>query len=122
MSDFLLDPDTGDLVFENGDFVRVTGLAEMRQRVEQKLKLVQGSWFFDRTAGVPYYTKVFGKNKADSVSMNSVFAQAILTIDGVLKLNKPIDYILNKLNRIIALSVDIKTQSGNLVETFEVPI
>ena len=120
MTDLLIDPDTGDLAFENGDFSSVTGTDEYRQMIEQKLRLIQGGWFFNRTDGVPYLTRVFGKRKPDTISLNAVFVQAILSIDGILKLNEPIEYILDKANRKLSLVIKVKTESGNLSLTVEV--
>jgi len=119
MSDLKIDAATGDLVFENGDFVLVDGREEIKQALLLKLGLFQGEWFFDTTLGVPYYQRVFGKNKPDSISVNSVFTRAILTVDGVLNLEEPISFDLDKANRVLSVSFKAKTTEGIISETLE---
>ena len=57
MSQFKLDADTGDLVRENGSFVRVTGAEEIAQHVRVKLRLIRGECFMDRTLGIRYFSE-----------------------------------------------------------------
>ncbi len=117
--DFLIDTATGDLAFENGDLVEATGLAEIRQRLQSKLELVAGEWFYNRNLGVDYYARVLGK-QADPVAMNAVFVQAILSVPGVLKLLKPIDYDLDRTKRILSFSFEVQTIAGVLEGSFTV--
>ncbi len=118
MSSYKIDTDTGDLVYENGDHVRVSGIDEIEQKIRLKLGLVQGEWFFDRTKGVPYYSKIWIKTKADPVTVDSVFVQTILSVSGVQSLAEPIDYTLNKQNRVLGLSFKAKTEFGILEMEF----
>lgn len=43
----------------NGNIATADGLEGLRQKVRQKLRLFQGEWFLDITAGVPYFQDVF---------------------------------------------------------------
>lgn len=60
--DLLLNPDTNDLVFVNGQ-APVTQLLTVivAQRLKITLYTFLGEWFLDTTVGVPYFQQIFGK-------------------------------------------------------------
>ncbi|QYW06626.1 hypothetical protein uav_095 [Pseudomonas phage UAVern] len=60
--DLLLNSDTNDLVFINGE-CPVTQLltAIVAQRLKITLYTFLGEWFLDDTVGVPYFQQIFGK-------------------------------------------------------------
>lgn len=60
--DLLLNSDTNDLVFVNGQ-CPVTQLltAIVAQRLKITLYTFLGEWFLDTTIGVPYFQQIFGK-------------------------------------------------------------
>jgi hypothetical protein len=41
-----------------GNIIIASGLEALRQKINQKLSLFQGTWFLDITAGVPYLTDI----------------------------------------------------------------
>jgi hypothetical protein len=51
------------------------------QKIQTRLRLNQGDWFLDTTAGVPWNTKVLGKSSANTRDM--VLKSVILGTDGV---------------------------------------
>lgn len=66
-----VDPATGDLMFnaEAGaysDYINDGGIAsgkdQVRQNIEDRLRMVYGEWFLNTEIGVPWFDKVFVKN------------------------------------------------------------
>lgn len=75
--DLLLDPDTGDLVYDNGG-CPVTQLTAdvVTQRLRITLYTFLGEWFLDQTVGVPYFQQIFGKLRTKD-STDLIFQQII---------------------------------------------
>lgn len=75
--DLLLNPDTGDMVFINGDSpVTQRTATVVAQRLRITLYTFLGEWFLDTTVGVPYYQQIFGKIRTKS-SVDLIFQQII---------------------------------------------
>lgn len=77
-----------DLDFKAGQF-SVTG--NLQQRINCRLKTIQGEWWLDGTIGVPYFTEVF-KKSPDLAVLRQAFLTVIQGVPGVehvddLKLN-----------------------------------
>jgi hypothetical protein len=51
--------DTYDLAMENGDLVLVSDAPEVVQAAGIRLLFMQSEWFFDFTAGVPWFQNIF---------------------------------------------------------------
>lgn len=84
--DLLINTETGDLVFKNGQ-CPVTQLQAdvVAQRLRIKLYTFLGEWFLDTTIGVPYIQQVFAKVRRKS-TVDLIF-QGLITADaGVLEL------------------------------------
>lgn len=62
MMDFALDPKTGDLVFKDYDLALVGGVDQIAQNLAIRLRFIQGEWYLNILAGVPYYQYFFIKN------------------------------------------------------------
>jgi hypothetical protein len=62
MIDIALDPKTGDLVFEDFDLALVGGVDQIAQNLAIRLRFIQGEWFLNILAGIPYYQYFFIKN------------------------------------------------------------
>lgn len=71
-----------DMTFGNGkaNFL-VNSPACVAQAVLTALKLTQGEWFLDVTAGVPYPTEVLGTNT--TTTRDQAIRNAILGVEGV---------------------------------------
>lgn len=72
----------GDLAIEGGRFVLIGGLEAVAQNVAQRLRLFQGEWPFDTSAGFPYYQRVFVKNP-NLPAIRALVRQAILATPGI---------------------------------------
>ena len=74
--------ENGDMTFGNGSANFLVNSPEaVAQCVGTALKLQQGEWFLDTTAGVPYATQVLGYNTANSRDV--AMRNAILAVPGV---------------------------------------
>lgn len=62
MIDIALDPSTGDLVFENFDLALVSDVDQVAQNLAIRLRFIEGEWFLNIFAGIPYYQYFFIKN------------------------------------------------------------
>lgn len=77
--DLLLDPETHDLVFRDGDVVMEVNVA---QAVKIALLFVTGEWFLDRSDGVPYFSQIFTKApNLDHIA--AIYRKTILAVPGV---------------------------------------
>lgn len=86
MSSWQLDPDTNDLVVENGSPIVITGAEEVRQQLRLNLREWYGEWFLDVTRGVPYLEEIFVK-LPDPSRIDLILKRIILETPGVIELN-----------------------------------
>lgn len=78
--------DEGDLAFERDDFVLVSGPAEVRQRLEIRLRAQVGEWLLDQGWGVRWREIIVGQKSPDLPQIEAEFKDVILTTEGVLSL------------------------------------
>lgn len=72
----------GDYTFgQMGSNFAVNSPAAVGQAILTSLKLIQGEWFLDSTAGVPYNKQILGKNTTSTYDY--VIQTAILGVQGV---------------------------------------
>lgn len=85
--DIFVDPDTGDVVYDNADSPPVTTdtRQDVAQRLRIKLQTYLGEWFLNIENGVPYYERVLrkGVRKED---IDVIFQTLIREEDGVLEI------------------------------------
>lgn len=75
--DLLLDRDTHDIVFVNGECPVTQLLTDVvAQRLKVTLYTFLGEWFLDTTIGVPYFQQIFGKVRSKSTA-DLIFQQII---------------------------------------------
>lgn len=86
MSDLKLGTD-GDLAFENGDLVLVTGVDAIAQLVGQRLKFFRGEWFLDTLKGIPFFDDIFVKTPNPTL-IDAIFKKVILDTPGMLRLDQ----------------------------------
>lgn len=98
---------SGDYSFGHNaiDFF-VDSVPGVAQRIETVLKLIQGEWFLDNTAGVPYFTEVFGYNTQSLY--DGVIKQAIENIPEVISITT-YSSSLNAVTRLLNISATIQT-------------
>lgn len=107
---------------QNGDYSFGQGsqnfLIDSRQGVAQAvltaLRLFQGEWFLDSTAGVPWFTEVVGYGTQGIY--DNVIKAAVLQVQGVLDLQNYASN-LNRITRELTITMDLDTQFGQVTIT-----
>lgn len=110
---FLLD-DTGDLAFEDNNWVMATGTEEIRQIVMCNLNSIAGEWFLNTTQGLPYFTQIFEK-QSDGQVVNDIFQNAVANSEGILEVISLDATIVDRQNRILLVEFEARTIAGILV-------
>jgi hypothetical protein len=94
MYDEAVDSETGDLMFNAAagaysDFINdggiVSGKKQVRQNIEDRLRMVYGEWFLNTEIGVPWFDKVFVKNP-DLSAIDIILKSTILDTSEVTEL------------------------------------
>lgn len=84
--DILLNEDTHDIVFINGDCPITDGQkTTVAQRLKVRLQTFLGEYFLNTSIGVPYYQRIFGKIKNKS-TIDTIFQREILSDEGVIEI------------------------------------
>ncbi len=84
--DIKLTADTGDFDVSTGDLVILAGADAIIQSCRIHLSFVQGEWFLNLDAGVPYWQKVVGKVKDPNI-LSPIFKKALLEPQGAVSLH-----------------------------------
>lgn len=71
-----------DIDFSSGDLVITSGINEVRQNIQIRLKFFKGEWFLNSQIGIPYYGTILTKNPNLS-SVRSILREAIEDIPKV---------------------------------------
>ena len=74
--------DQGDLELHRNDLVIIDGLESLRQRVVQRLGLIQGEWFLATDQGIPYIQEIYQRPFNLGLS-TTILADAIRSVEGV---------------------------------------
>lgn len=88
--------------------------AAVAQAIQTRLKLIQGEWFLDQTAGTPYNTQILG---AGTESTRDLAVQTvILETQGVTEI---VDYAsyLDPSSRQFTVAATVNTQYGQITIT-----
>lgn len=111
--DLLMDLDTHDLVFINGECpVTNDRIDVVTQRLMIRLKTFRGEWFMDTEYGPPYWDILGNKVSKDSVDLR--LQSEILAEQGV----KEITYFESSIeNRTYSMRFKIKVTNGDETDT-----
>ena len=103
----------GDMVFgTNGQDYYVDNPQAVAQAVLTTLRLVQGEWFLDTRAGVPWFTKVTGYNTRSFY--DAVIQQAILDVPNVTEITSYSSSV-EPTTRKLQVAVVLNTVFGSVV-------
>lgn len=119
MIDMALDPKTGDLLLvENGaQLVRETD--QIAQNLAIRLRFIQGEWYLNILAGVPYYQYFFVK-EPNQIQVESFLKDEIVNTRGVEEITSfSSDY--NAQKRTFGVQFSAKTVSGEIEIEQELP-
>lgn len=78
-----INPVTGDIITNNVQFL--TGVEEIRQTIETRLRLFMGEYFRDITEGTPWFQLILGKEKT-LTSRDAAIKNRVINTDGVVKI------------------------------------
>lgn len=117
--DLKLDPDTGDLVVENGDLVLIDDADVVAQMLRLKLRTVLGEWFLDTTSGVDYFRKILRKGVQQS-AVESELRSAIVSVPHVEALRR-FDAEYDEGARRFRLDFVVQTDLGDVSLSVTVP-
>jgi hypothetical protein len=99
---------------EAGQNFLVDSPAAVAQAIQTRLKLIQGEWFLDQTAGTPYNTQILG---AGTQSTRDLAVQTvILETQGVTDIAEYASY-LDPSTRQFTVSAVVNTQYGQVTIT-----
>lgn len=85
--DLLLDPDSWDIVWNNGPLTKEFTTQPLTQTVGQRLKIrlqtFLGEWSFNTVYGVPYWQRLLGIKQTSKAAADLIFQSQILAEQGV---------------------------------------
>ena len=114
MSTTLALDDDYDLDIQNNNFVVITGIDALRQRLRMNLSTFLGEWYLDPDLGMPYFSQVFKKNVSIG-TLNSIFRQEITATEGVKSLNS-INFTQELATRTLLVSFNVTASDGTVLE------
>jgi len=105
-TDIAIDNYTNDVAYENGRIKYTINADEVLQRVRTCLRRIEGEWFLDTNAGVPYFNgEMLGGKDVEYVKL--VLRKEILRIVGVKEI-QTIDIAMNSTTKHVSVSITIK--------------
>jgi hypothetical protein len=112
MIDFALDPTSGDLIFKDFDFALVGGVDQIAQNLAIRLRFIQGEWFLNILAGIPYYQYFFIKNP-NQIQVETFLKNEIANTRGVINITS-FSSNFDGVNRKFSVNFGCRTLDGNL--------
>ena len=109
--DILLNPDTHDVEFVNGDCpVTTTIQLGVAQRLKIMLQTFLGEWFLNTDTGIPYFEAIFGKVRSKS-SVDLILQEKILSDPGVIEMVE-FESELDGARRVYSMRFKVRTSEG----------
>lgn len=119
MIDMALDPKTGDLLLVEASAVLVRDVDQIAQNLAIRLRFIQGEWYLNILAGVPYYQYFFVK-EPNQIQVESFLKDEIVNTRGVEEITAfTSDYDAKK--RTFGVQFSAKTISGEIQIDQELP-
>lgn len=112
MIDIALDPKTGDLVFEDFNLALVESVDQIAQNLAIRLRFIQGEWYLNILAGIPYYQYFFIKNP-NQIQVETFLKDEISNTIGVEEITN-FSSNFDGVNRLFTVNFGCKTINGNL--------
>lgn len=108
-------PTIWDLEIRNGTYVRVSGIALVKQKIRHRLQFHLGEWFLDRSLGFPWMDKVLIKNP-NIFAVRTAIQNVILNTTGVQSVEST-DFIFDRVNREVSIQYNATGVDGDLIST-----
>ncbi len=87
MKDLALDPKTGDLLIVDLGATLVEGVDQIAQNLSIRLRFIQGEWYLNILAGLPYYQYFFIKNP-NQIQVETFLKDEISNTRGVIEITE----------------------------------
>jgi hypothetical protein len=110
VSDLRLDPQTGDLLLEQGTARLATPAETVAQLWAAHLTMFKGEWFLDRSIGIDFQNEVLVKNARPAV-LRTIFAEASRRTPGVADVTK-LRFELDPKTRVLTIEAEVVLKSG----------
>jgi len=118
--DILLNEDTHDAEFVNGDAPTTPTIGEgLRQRLKIKLLTFKGEWVFNTEYGTPYYQEIFGKGRSKQ-TIDSIYRDLINEDEDVIRITS-FESTINR-NREYSLNFAVLSREGTTVEIEDIQV
>lgn len=115
--DLLMDKDTKDLVFVNGECPVVKELtAVVAQRLIIRLRTLYREWFLNDEYGVPYLERILG-HKVKKVTVDAILQENIYKERGVAEI---VSFTSTMVNRDYSCQFRVRAENGEVTETITV--
>lgn len=119
MKDIGLDPKTGDIFIKDFDATLVDGIDQIAQNLAIRLRFIQGEWYLNILAGIPYYQYFFIKDP-NQIQVETFLKDEIANTKGVQDITSfSSDY--NGVTRKFTVDFACKTIEGNLEMEQDLP-
>ena len=119
MKDMALDPKTGDLLLIENSASLVDDIDQIAQNLAIRLRFIQGEWYLNIFAGIPYYEYFFVK-EPNQIQVESFLKEAIANTRGVEEITSfTSDY--DGRTRTFSVSFSCKTIAGQIEINQELP-
>jgi hypothetical protein len=119
MIDMALDPKTGDLLLIEASAVLVDQVDQIAQNLAIRLRFIQGEWYLNILAGIPYFQYFFVK-EPNQIQVESFLKDEIVNTRGVEEITSfSSDY--NSAKRTFGVQFSVKSLSGIIEIDQELP-
>lgn len=99
-----------DLRIENGEFLRVRGSDEVRQRIKVSLWHYLGEYFLNTNNGVPWYEQILGR-KSDADLVSAILRREILKVPRVIRIESLKAIFLNGIRQ-YQMESEVQVEAG----------
>lgn len=113
--DLLLNPDSWDIVWNNGPLTKEFTTQPLTQTVGQRLKIrlqtFLGEWSFNTVYGVPWFQRLLGVKQTSKAAADLIFQSQILAEKGVKEI---VSFDSTFVNRQYSLVVRVRVETGEV--------
>ena len=113
--DLLLNPETWDIVWNNGPLTKEYTTQPLTQTVGQRLKIrlltFYSEWFINTVYGVPYFERLLGQKQTSKAAADLIFQSQILAEEGVKEI---VTFESTFVNRRYSLVFSVRVVTGEV--------
>lgn len=113
--DFKLDPNSWDIIWQNGALNKEDTTQTLTETVGQRLKIrlltFYSEWFINTAYGVPYFSMLLGRKQKSKAAIDLIFQQQILLEVGVKEI---VNFSSTFVNRQYSLVAQVKVNDGTI--------